>query len=489
MQRPVQRRRRPPQQPPPPPPGATEETRPPEVHDNDVERLPPRYYEENGHDPRAYGSGYTARADYDDYHEQDERGRQSRAASAAGAALARAGRSRRRPSSTGRPGGPPPPRGPSRSTKLWRRFYGWVGALGVLVLLAGAAWFGAQELLGLDYEDYKGAGTSDVVIKVSDGDTGTAIAATLESAGVVASEDAFIVAAQGNQEITTIQPGYYKVRKHASGKNALKALLDPKARVGQMQLVSGSQLEDTKLPGGERMSGVLSTLSAASCTELNGKSTCVSPRSLQRVAETTPLTSLGVPSWLAEGASKAPTGRELEGLIAPGIYDVKPGWSARQLLTSVLSSSATRYEGAGLPGAAKQTGHSPYDILVIASVIEREGIIRDFPKISRVIYNRLDKGMQLEMDSTINYVLDQPDIRTSSEDRAERGPYNTYQNPGLPPTPISSPSPEALDAALSPAKGPWIYFVKCHKDRSSCFSTTYKQHQQAITEATRRGAW
>ena len=82
------------------------------------------------------------------------------------------------------------------------------------------------------------------------------------------------------------------------------------------------------------------------------------------------------------------------------------------------------------------------------------------PKVSRVIYNRLAVPMKLEFDSTVNYALDRASIATTAEDRANPSPYNTYQVMGLPPTPISSPGPDAVDAALNPAEGSWLFFVK-----------------------------
>ncbi|MPY79238.1 MAG: endolytic transglycosylase MltG [Actinophytocola sp.] len=490
------RRRRPAPESPP------EDGRRPPVHDRDIERLPPRYYQE---EPRAqfegfdaYSSGYTARSDYGydaydgyddpDYAEYDERAQDARAAEAPPSRPERA----ERPAKAGRerrPAPPRPPRGRGKRARMRRRFFGWIAALGVIAGLVAAIWFGSQELLGFTYDDYEGAGVSDVVIKVSDGDTTSAIASTLAKADVVASEQAFLSAAQGNTEIRGIQPGYYKVRAKASGANALNSLLEERARVGHLQLESGNQLNDVKVGGGGREPGVLSKLSQASCAMLDGNSTCVSPDALRKAAAKTDLATLGVPAWLARDAAKAPADRRLEGLIAPGLYDVKPGWSAQRLLTEVLSSSAARYEAAGLPGAAKNTGYSPYQIVVIASVIEREGVTSDFDKISRVIYNRLGKDMRLEMDSTINYVLGQPDIRTSGEDRAKKGPYNTYQNTGLPPAPISSPSPEAMKAALEPAKGSYLYFVRCEKNGLSCFAKTYAEHRSNVADAQRRGVW
>lgn len=513
------------------------------ARDHDIERPPPRYYQEEPREPRprfegfdGYSSGYTARPDYGDYAEygydeydvagygaygapdrayaahdghygtradaydgdDDERADYDEYAEDAHPAEIPpsrpergrpSGRQGRKSGRDRRPASSRPPRGRGKGARMRRRFFGWIAALSVIAGLAAAIWFGSQKLLGISYEDYEGAGVADVVIKVSDGDTTSAIAGTLAEADVVASEQAFLSAAQGNTEIRGIQPGYYKVRAQASGANALNSLLDEKARVGHLQLKSGSQLHDVKLANGERSVGVFSALSKASCAKLDGESTCVSADRLRKVAANTDLAALGVPKWLARGVGNVPANRRLEGLVAPGLYDVKPGWSAKELLNEVLSISASRYEAAGLPGGAKKTGYSPYEVIVMASVIEREGVEADFRKISRVIYNRLKKDMRLEMDSTINYVLDQPNIRTSGKDRAKDGPYNTYRNTGLPPTPISSPSSEALQAAQQPAKGSWLYFVRCEKNGLSCFADTYKQHRANVADAQRRGVW
>ncbi|GAA5102269.1 endolytic transglycosylase MltG [Haloechinothrix salitolerans] len=526
------RRRRPAPEP------SRDDVRPP-APDQDIERLPPRHYHD---EPRArfegfegfdgyrsgYSSGYAARDDYrahqdygdggyDDYDadfgaydeyaydEYDERadGRanddeyadDARAADvppSRGRRPEREGRTERsdaKPGRDRRSAPSRPQRGRSKRARTRRRFFGWIAALGVIAGLAASIWFGSQKLLGFDYDDYEGAGVSDVVIKVSKGDSTSAIATTLVEADVVASRQAFLTAAQGNTEIRSIQPGYYKMRAKASGANALNSLLEDKARVGHLQLKSGTQLHDVKLSDGSQSLGVFSKLSKASCTKLDGESTCVSADQLAKVAAKTDLVALGVPKWLARDAADAPADRRLEGLVAPGLYDVKPGWSAQELLTEVLTTSSARYEAAGLPDAARNTGYSPYEIVVIASVVEREGVTADFGKISRVIYNRMNKGMRLEMDSTINYVLDQPNLRTSSNDRAKKGPYNTYRNTGLPPTPISSPSTEALEAAVEPPKGKWLYFVRCEENGLSCFAKTYDKHRANVADAQRRGVW
>ena len=126
-----------------------------------------------------------------------------------------------------------------------------------------------------------------------------------------------------------------------------------------------------------------------------------------------------------------------KGWSLPAVYDVRPGSTATELWKAVLSKSALHLQATGMPSVAKDTGFTPYEVLVMASLIEREAITADFPKVSRVTYNRLAQPMKLGYDSTINYVLDRPEITTKDSDRAKAGPYNTYANFGLPPTPIS----------------------------------------------------
>ncbi len=103
---------------------------------------------------------------------------------------------------------------------------------------------------------------------------------------------------------------------------------------------------------------------------------------------------------------------------------------------------------------------SPYETVVVASIIEGEARRPgDFPKVARVIYNRLERGMRLEMDSTVNYALNADKEIVTYEDLGVDSPYNTYRHDGLPPTPINSPGERALRAAIRPADGDWLYFV------------------------------
>ena len=379
---------------------------------------------------------------------------------------------------------PPPPPRKKRRTGLW------IGMVVVLALIAAGGYYGYKQLTGIgDYEDFAGQGESDVVVEVQSGDSTGDIAATLLDAGVVASTRAFVVAAESNADVRGVQPGYYVMKTKASGTAAVSKIVDPKSRVGAMEIKPGAQLENIILGQDKVVKGITALLADASCAELNGKSTCVPPEQLAETAKTADLAKLGVPEWAIPDASRAEPQRRLEGLIMPGVYHVRPGSTPEELWQRLVADSATRMQALGLPDVAKDTGYTPYQVLVMASLVEKEAITKDFGKVSRVTYNRLRESMMLQYDSTINYVLDRPAIRTNPEDRAKVGPYNTYDNTGLPPTPISSPGEEALKAAVSPEPGEWLFFVKCEKDGTSCFAVTNDEHNANRAKAQENGAY
>lgn len=359
----------------------------------------------------------------------------------------------------------------------------------VVVLVGGVAWYGLHEVLGIGYGDYEGTGGAEVLVRVKQGDTTSEIGAELVDAGVVASAHAFTSAGSGHSKVRSLQPGYYVMREHMSGTAAVTSITDPHNKVGQAEIRPGARLDDTKLPSGKVRPGIFSILAKASCAKLNGHSTCVSAKKLRHVAATAEPAALGVPKWALRGVRSAEGARRLEGLLAPDLYQVKPGDSAEAILKSVLTESALLWQAEGMPTVAKGSGFTPYQLLVIASLSQSEAVKSDFGKVARVTYNRLAANRELQYDSTVNYRLDRPAIRTKPSDRAKAGPYNTYASSGLPPTPISAPSGAALKAAADPPKGDWMYFVKCYKNGKSCFAVTGEQHHKNVVEAQKRGAY
>ncbi|MEJ2870176.1 endolytic transglycosylase MltG [Actinomycetospora sp. OC33-EN08] len=384
-----------------------------------------------------------------------------------------------------------PPSGPEQERPDRRRRLVWPLVAGVLVLaLAGGAFF-ARDLWGVVFPpDFAGPGTGHVVVQVADGDSTRDIGESLAADGVVASARGFGQAAEDDPRGRGIQPGFYDMARGMPAAQAVTRMLDPAARLGRLEVRGGIQLDDTAGVGATRVPGVLSMISEATCViEESGERRCTSVDDLRRTMATTDPAQLGVPDWALDGARRALPERRLEGLVAPGTYDVQPGADAAQALTAVTRASAEQLESSGLVTKAAANDVTPYQALVVASIAEREGIEADFGKITRVVYNRLPIPMRLQMDSTINYPLDRQTLLTTPVDRAAPGPYNTYLNFGLPPTPIGAVSGPALTAALGPETGGWVYFVKCENSGASCFAVSPEEHDANRRLAQARGVY
>ncbi len=338
--------------------------------------------------------------------------------------------------------------------------------------------------------DFTGNGTSETVVRVGSGDTLTDIAGTLATDGVVASAESFINASAGNGDVPKIKTGYYKVRLHASAVAAVAAITDPVAHVGQLRLIPGRQLADIT-NAGTVIPGYISEITKKACVPLDGVSRCFTADQLWQAEETADPGSVGVVAWAIAGVQKAPDAKKrLEGILVPGDYDIPPNATALQTLEAVVSASAAYWNATDIVAGSKSLGRSPYQLAIAASLVEREGnSSANMPQVARVIYNRLAKPMKLQFDSTVDYSLGHSQLSTTAAERANPSPYNTYVADGLPPTPITSPGPQALDSALNPAVGPWLYFVKVDKQGDFCFSVTFAQHSKCVTRARANGVF
>ena len=374
-----------------------------------------------------------------------------------------------------------------------RRMITRLSIVALVAVVVGAVFLGSKLWHGMfgDTGDYEGGGVADVVVQVHSGDSTTAIGKTLQDGGVVATSKAFVDAAAGNAAISAIQPGFYKVRTEIPATNAVARLSDPQNRVGRLVIPEGRQLDDvTDVKTNAVTKGVLSLISDASCVSLDGRQKCLGVDDLKKAAGSGDPSALGVPAWAVDPvAAVGADHRRLEGLIAPGTWDVDPSASAEAVLSTLISASARQYEQNGLLAAGNAENLSPYQILVVASLVQRESKPQDFSKVARVIYNRLiaPDHRRLEFDSTVNYSLDRQEVATTDADRARRTPWNTYAREGLPDTPICSPGQPALAAAESPVAGDWLYFVTVDMQGTTLFTRDYPQHLANIQLARQNG--
>ena len=190
----------------------------------------------------------------------------------------------------------------------------------------------------------------------------------------------------------------------------------------------------------------------------------------------------------------------LDGLVAAGDYQVTPGETDRQILQHMVDAFDHAADAAGLRAGAAANHVTPYEAVTIASIVEKEGYYpKNFAKVARVIYNRLARGMPLQMDSTVLYSLGQDGGPVTAADLKLESPYNTYLHTGLTPTPICIPSftipssggavyPSAIQAALHPPAGSWLYFVVISQDGTEAFASTYEGQKANEALAKRNGA-
>jgi UPF0755 protein len=297
--------------------------------------------------------------------------------------------------------------------------------------------------------DYSGSGSGSVTVQVKEGASGAVIATTLQEHHVVKSTRAFVKVYNGEARASSIQPGFYQMRLKMSSKAAMALLLDPKSRAGNQ----------ITIPEGKR---------AVEIFELLSKKTGIPLKDFQAVAKRTD--GLGLPSY-ADG--------ELEGFLYPGRYDLDPNGSARKIVQQMVDAFNKEASSSDLEGKAKEAGLDPRKVLTLASLAQAEGgKPSDLPKISRVIYNRVKVGMPLQFDTTVLYALNKRTLTVTNKDLGVKSPYNTYLHKGLPPGPICSPGPDAIEAALSPKSGDWLYFVAT--------DPTHKITEFAVTDAQRQ---
>ncbi len=295
----------------------------------------------------------------------------------------------------------------------------------VLVALGAGAFVVLKPRLSPD--DFEGRGSGAVTVRIPAGASTEDIGAALAKAGVVASVRSFVNATQDRGATDRLRPGHYRLRKGMAAKAALDLLLTPSARV----------VTRVTVPEGMRASEALQRLSAQTGIPLKDFQSVAADR-------------LGLP----------PYARGVEGFLFPATYEVEPGGTAVDVLSAMVSRFKAAARSLNLEERAARVHLTPLQAVTVASIAEAEGgTEEDFPKITRVIYNRLQSGMPLQIDATVTYAQGRRTLKVTERDTKVDSPYNTYTRKGLPPGPISNPGEKALLAALEPAQGDWHWFV------------------------------
>lgn len=320
--------------------------------------------------------------------------------------------------------------------------------LSILLIALGLIAFAFRSELKAGFEglmgnDFPGPGSGEVTLTIEPGDNGETIAHDLVAIGVV-KDFSFTYKLMISRNQTFI-PGTFRMLKTMKTSDALDRLQD----------TNYLSLDRVTIREGLRIGQVFSELSEATGIKVSD-------------FEAVTLKQLGLPTSIPS----------LEGYLFPATYDFAPDISAKDALQMMVDRMNEELNYYGVVSADR------HKVLTLASIIQKEAAIADdFFKVSRVFTNRLNIGMHLQSDATVSYGSGGSTVTTTDAERADPNGYNTYYHAGLPVGPISAPGSRAIDAAIHPASGTWLYFCAVNlKTGETVFSTTYAQHQVAVAQ-------
>ena len=344
--------------------------------------------------------------------------------------------------------------------------------LAVFVLVAVSLLFGLIGMWYLHEVNPSGGSGIEATFTVNEGDSVSTISGRLRDEGFISNASVFrwYVSRKGGIELV---PGYYQITPQSHMGDIMARLkVPPSATFTKVTFPEGFVITQMA----ERLADKTKRLSAE-----------------QFIA------SANDPSIISQ---YRPAGvSTLEGLLFPDTYQVSGDESEAQVVQRMVALLERVARQVGLEDSQKLVGVSPYKALIVASMIEREAKVGvDRAKIARVIYNRLEIGMKLQIDATLYY--NAPIDASFLDLKALDSPYNTYLYKGLPPTPIASPGRAAIDAALHPAPNPssgdaicqgapspcrYLYYVLSDADGGHAFAATLAQHEANVATAKAAG--
>ncbi len=321
--------------------------------------------------------------------------------------------------------------------------------VGLAVIVGGYLWVNSEA-------NPSGPPGPQVIVTVASGTGVNQLASTLQSKGVIGSSLAYRIWGQIHS-VPGVQAGSYAFNKNI-GFAAVNKVVSIGPNVFPLQVLPGFTVAEVA----QRI-GQLPGHTAAGFLRVATGGTLHSP-------------------WQPAGSTT------LDGLLGTGEYVIVPGETDAQLLTKMIDRFDAQANALGLAAGSAQLGLTPYQMITVASIVQKEGVIsKNLGPVARVILNRLHNNMPLQMDSTVLYSEGRDGGPVTSKDLQLQTPYNTYLNKGLTPTPICFVSPTVLQAALSPPAGTWLYFVVVQADGTEAFSDTFAQQQANEALAKQRG--
>lgn len=337
-------------------------------------------------------------------------------------------------------------------------FIAFVVLLGLLAAAGFVAWNQVQERI-----DPAGPPGATVELEIPPGST------TEDIGQLLADNDIITSATIWNywtrlESVGPFQAGFYEFQQNSSFDEAV-AVLDGGPRPPQLERIT--------IPEGLTVSEILPRLA--------DPETGVERWSLEAL-------QAALDSGEIRSQYQPPEVTSYEGLLFPDTYEIDEDVDEASFLRRLVAETDARLSALEVEAKAAALGRTPYEILVIASLIEEESRVpSERPMIARVIYNRLEQGIPLGIDATSRYEAEISGRGRESLDFESESPYNTRRVAGIPPTPIAAAGQASLEAALNPAEGPWIYYVLQDEQGNHFFTESFAEFNRAKAECARLG--
>lgn len=342
--------------------------------------------------------------------------------------------------------------------EFWYKFRSAVAViLSLAVLVGGCVFVGVKTYDAyISYksaDDYLGDGEKDVLVRVPSGASVSEVGSILLDNDVIKSTKAYNKAIRESESDVTIQAGQYKLKTHMSAAKAVSILGNP----------DNIQRTRVTLPEG---------LTTEEQFAIMAKGTTMPVDSFKVAYKQTK--KLGLPVW----AKDRP-----EGFLFPDTYEVGSNPTPLEILQMQANQFVKQVNTMNFMGQAQTIKRSPYDALIVASILEKEARNpKDMRMVAGIIYNRLNQGMKVESDATVLYANHADGkLTTTDEQRAKDSPYNTYLHNGLPPTPINNPGAASMEAAVTPIKSDYLYWVVTDPDKgTTAYAKTLADHEKNV---------
>ena len=373
-----------------------------------------------------------------------------------------------------RPAQPEAPRRAGRSGCLGGLIY-FAFVVSISIILACVGWMAASDVLALNKEPVTATVTldkaefKDVTISYTDADGNAKersghqvsvgyVAKQLKDAGIIKYKGLFELYCSVSHAKTKIDPGTYE----------LSTNYDYRALVKKMQIGSGAMVTTkVTIPEGYTMEQIFH--------KLEDENVCSYDDLMDAAANYSYNYSFIDQSMQGDA-------KRLEGFLFPDTYEFYQGMQASSAINKFLENFHDRITAEMLE-KADERGMTMQEVVTVASMIEKEAANDDErAMIAAVIYNRIEAGMPLQIDSTIMYVLPEHKDVLTVEDTKIDSPYNTYQNKGLPPTPIANPGLASIKATLSPASTQALYYALDAESGTHKFFTSYGEFQAFVAK-------